>query len=146
MDHPSFKKTNLDLGQFSGSRYHYSSHLLATLASEVKQIYDCTIFDIFVGNEYLPVAIVEAEVIRNQFEDSSGTDANNGAVKTKTGDVDQNSGAPLNEPVLNAIAQKCFDTLYKRHSLRLYCVMVVDCDTLPKIMRSGGREIAKHAL
>lgn len=142
MDHPSFRKTNLDLSQYPGSRYHYSSHLLATLASEVKQVYDCTIFDIFVGNEYLPVAIVEAEVIRSHFEDLNGTDANNGAAKTKVGDLDQNSGAPLNEPVLNAIAQKCFDTLYKRHSLRLYCVMVVDCDTLPKIMRSGGREIA----
>ncbi len=49
---------------------------------------------------------------------------------------------PLNEPVLNAIAQKCFDTLFREHYLRLYCVLVVDCDTLPKIMRSGGREIA----
>ncbi|KAI5961276.1 hypothetical protein KGF57_001789 [Candida theae] len=142
MDHPSFKRTSLDVGSYSGSRYHYSSHLLATLASEVKQIYDCTIFDIFVGNEYLPVAIVEAEVIRNQFDDASGADANNGGAKSKVGDLEQNSGVPLNEPVLNAIAQKCFDTLYKRHSLRLYCVMVVDCDTLPKIMRSGGREIA----
>ena len=45
--------------------------MLATLASEVKQIYDCTIFDIFIGNEYLPVAIVEAEVIRKQVADET---------------------------------------------------------------------------
>ena len=36
----------------------------------------------------------------------------------------------------------CIRDRYKRHYLRLYCVVVVDIDTLPKIMRSGGREIA----
>ncbi|KAI5963208.1 uncharacterized protein KGF55_003000 [Candida pseudojiufengensis] len=143
IDHALFKKMNKELMKTSGSRYHYSSHLLATLASEVKQIYDCTIFDIFVGNEYLPVAIVEAEVIRKQIDDSSGVESNaSGGNKAKNGDLDYASGVPLNEPVLNAIAQRCFDTLYKKHFLRLYCVLVVDCDTLPKIMRSGGREIA----
>ncbi|WLF81854.1 hypothetical protein PVL30_005655 [Lodderomyces elongisporus] len=138
------KSRGLDLIEGSGSRYHYSSHLLATLATEVKQIYDCTIFDIFIGNEYLPVAIVEAEIIRNvqveQKEAENGT--GEGGTKSKNAETELSSGAPLNEPVLNAIAQKCFDTLYKRHFLRLYCVLVVDCDTLPKIMRSGGREIA----
>ncbi|EGW30557.1 acyl CoA ligase-like protein [Spathaspora passalidarum NRRL Y-27907] len=137
IDQKLYKKLNRDLiiGN-NGSRYHYSSHLLATLAREVKQVYDCTIFDIFIGNEYLPVAIVEAEVIRKTVEDSN-QDSNEAA-----DDYVSSSAVPLNEPVLNAIAQKCFDTLYRRHFLRLYCVLVVDCDTLPKIMRSGGREIA----
>lgn len=122
----------------SGMRYHYSSHLLATLASEVRQVYDCTIFDIFLGNDYLPVAIVEAEIIRNVIDDLEPT-ANNGK---KSKDKYDYTAAPLNEPVLNAIAQRCFDTLNDKHQLRLFCVMVVDIDVLPKIMRSGGLEIA----
>ncbi|CAK9439986.1 uncharacterized protein LODBEIA_P40860 [Lodderomyces beijingensis] len=141
IDQAMFKKMGKPL-EGSGSRYHYSSHLLATLASEVKQLYDCTIFDIFIGNEYLPVAIVEAEVIRSQFDEPNDAENATSGQKLKNGETDNISGAPLNEPVLNAIAQKCFDTLYKRHFLRLYCVLVSDCDTLPKIMRSGGREIA----
>ena len=146
MDQQLYKKLNRELIIGNGSRYHYSSHLLATLASEVRQVYDCTIFDIFIGNEYLPVAIVEAEVIRRALDDSSSNDTgSSGANSNGNGETDGNpiySAVPLNEPVLNSIAQKCFDTLYKRHFLRLYCVVVVDCDTLPKIMRSGGREIA----
>ncbi|EMG48062.1 SPAC56F8.02 Uncharacterized protein C56F8.02 [Candida maltosa Xu316] len=140
IDQALYQKLNRELVLGSGSRYHYSTHLLATLASEVKQIYDCTIFDIFIGNEYLPIAIVEAEVIRKQVaDDTNAPDGTNpGGLKS----TDYASGVPLNEPVLNAIAQKCFDTLYRRHFLRLYCVLVVDCDTLPKIMRSGGKEIA----
>lgn len=122
----------------SGMRYYYSSHLLATLASEVRQVYDCTIFDIFIGNEYLPVAIVEAEIVRKVLDDIEPTNSN--GLKTK--DKFDYNAAPLNEPVLNAIAQKCFDTLNHRHQLRLFCVMVVDIDVLPKIMRSGGMEIA----
>ena len=75
--------------------------MLATLASEVKQIYDCTIFDIFIGNEYLPVAIVEAEVIRKQVADeTAGAEGGNAASESV-----HVSGVPLNEPVLNAIAQ-----------------------------------------
>ena len=136
-------KKNLIIG--NGFRYHYSSHLLATLASEVRNVYDCTIFDVFIGNEYLPVAIIEAEVIRKSVDPNNNDNAVTGGGKAQnnSGDGSQaNSAVPLNEPVLNSIAQKCFDTLYKHHFLRLYCVLVVDCDTLPKIMRSGGREIA----
>lgn len=119
----------------SGRRFHYLSHLLATLASDVRQVYDCTIFDIFLGNEYLPVAIVEAEVIRKVLEEPD----NAPGVKRDKYDY---SAVPVNEAVLNAIAQKCFDSLNKHHRLRLFCVVVVDCDTLPKIMCSGGMEIA----
>lgn len=138
MDQKHFKSLNKEFVVDSGRRYHYSSHLLATLANEVKEVYDCTIFDIFIGNEYLPVAIVEAEVIRKVLDEP---DTNNpGGVKSK--DKYDYSTSPLNELVLNAIAQKCFDTLHKRHQLRLFCVVVVDCDTLPKILRSGGVEIA----
>ena len=79
--------------------------MLATLASEVKQIYDCTIFDIFIGNEYLPVAIVEAEVIRKQVADeTAGAEGGN----AKASESVHVSGVPLNEPVLNVIAQKMF--------------------------------------
>lgn len=119
-----------------GTRYHYSSHLLATLASEVRQVHDCTIFDVFIGNEHLPVAIVEAEILRRVIVDDP---AGGGSKSGKKFDY---SAVPLNEPMLNAIAQKCFDTLSSHHQLRLFCVVVVDCDTLPKIMRSGGLEIA----
>lgn len=138
------QKKNLFIG--NGFRYHYSSHLLATLASEVRNVYDCTIFDVFIGNEYLPVAIIEAEVIRKSSVDPNNNDnTGTGGSRTQGGSGDATlatSAVPLNEPVLNSIAQSCFDTLYKHHLLRLYCVLVVDCDTLPKIMRSGGREIA----
>lgn len=137
MDQKLYRKLKKELVVESGTRYHYSSHLLATLASEVRQIYDCTIFDVFIGNEYLPVAIVEAEIIRKIIDEPEAASANG----TKKDKFDY-SAAPLNEPVLNAIAQKCFDTLYREHFLRLFCVLVVDCDTLPKIMRSGGLEIA----
>lgn len=138
IDQKVYNKLGKELVIGNGTRYHYSSHLLATLASEVRQVYDCTIFDVFIGNEYLPVAIVEAEVIRKVI------DAANNETNSARGDAIGTlyDPVPLNEPVLNAIAQKCFDTLYKHHLLRLYCVLVVDCDTLPKIMRSGGREIA----
>lgn len=144
IDQQLYQKLQKELIFGNGTRYHYSSHLLATLANEVRQVYDCTIFDVFIGNEYLPVAIVEAEVIRKVIDDTSDASSSQGSVKSKTtGDNSLTySAVPLNEPVLNAIAQKCFDTLYKHHHLRLYCVLVVDCDTLPKIMRSGGREIA----
>lgn len=131
IDQKLYHKLGKQLPYDSTTRYHYSSHLLATLANEVHQVYDCTIFDVFIGNEYLPVAIVEAEVIQKVIDSGDGRDS-----------VPLYDPVPLNEPVLNSIAQKCFDTLYKHHFLRLYCVMVVDCDTLPKIMRSGGREIA----
>lgn len=145
MDQKVYKKLNRDLVIGNGTRYHYSAHLLATLASEVRQIYDCTIFDVFIGNEYLPVAIVEAEVIRKVLDDNNDNNGPNGGNGKSKGGADNGpvySPIPLNEPVLNSIAQKCFDTLYKHHFIRLYCVLVVDCDTLPKIMRSGGREIA----
>lgn len=137
MDQKLYEKLKKKLIVENGTRYHYSSHLLATLASEVRQVYDCTIFDVFIGNEYLPVAIVEAEVIRKVIDepDTSSTG-------TKSKDKFDYNAVPLNEPLLNAIAQKCFDTLNRHHLLRLFCVLVVDCDTLPKIMRSGGLEIA----
>lgn len=148
MDQKVYQKLNRELIIGNGTRYHYSSHLLATLASEVRQVYDCTIFDVFIGNEYLPVAIVEAEVVRKIIDESiEAASPNPGGGKSSKSTLDGEgntmySAVPLNEPVLNSIAQKCFDTLYKHHFLRLYCVLVVDCDTLPKIMRSGGREIA----
>lgn len=123
----------------NGTRYHYSSHLLATLASEVRQVYDCTIFDVFIGNEYLPVAIVEAEVVRKVLDELDAVLVNG---SSKSRDKFDYSAVPVNEQQLNVIAQKCFDTLNKHHFLRLFCVVVVDCDTLPKIMRSGGLEIA----
>lgn len=138
MDQKHFKSLKKDFVVDSERRYHYSSHLLATLANEVSQVYDCTIFDIFIGIEYLPVAIVEAEVVRKVLDEPDTS--NPGGVKSR--DKYDYTASPLNELVLNAIAQKCFDTLHKRHQLRLYCVVVVDCDTLPKIMRSGGMEIA----
>lgn len=141
MDQKLYRHLNKPLVIGNGSRYHYSLHLLATLASEVRQLYDCTIFDVFIGNEYLPVAIVEAEVIRKV--DETADTSSSAAAKRPAGDENLiYTAVPLNEPVLNAIAERCFDTLYKHHHLRLYCVLVVDCDTLPKIMRSGGREIA----
>ncbi|CAH2350044.1 uncharacterized protein CLIB1423_01S01134 [[Candida] railenensis] len=158
IDQKIYNKLNRPLIIGNGSRYHYSSHLLATLANEVRSIYDCTIFDVFIGNEYLPVAIVEAEVIRkvvgdpdNEISGASGDGGGGGkgGVKGSAGGGSdgiaapvQYSPIPLNEPVLNQIAQRCFDVLHKKHYLRLYCVLVVDCDTLPKIMRSGGTEIA----
>lgn len=138
MDQKLYQSLKKELVVEGGRRYHYSSHLLATLASEVRQVYDCTIFDIFIGNEYLPVAIVEAEVVRKVIDEQDPNNA--GGAKSK--DKYDYSSAPVNESVLNAIAQKCFDTLNKHHQLRLFCVVVVDCDTLPKIMRSGGLEIA----
>lgn len=140
IDQRNHQRQGKELVVDNGTRYHYSSHLLATLASEVRQVYDCTIFDVFIGNEYLPVAIVEAEVIRKVIEGAGNDAASSNTRLDLAGPL--YDPVPLNEPVLNSIAQKCFDTLYKRHRLRLYCVLVVDCDTLPKIMRSGGREIA----
>ncbi|EGV62056.1 hypothetical protein PSN45_000766 [Yamadazyma tenuis] len=141
IDQKVYSKQGKELVIGNGTIYHYSSHLLATLANEVRQVYDCTIFDVFIGNEYLPVAIVEAEVIRKILEGTSGDTSNSSSGRGDSAGP-QYDPIPLNEPVLNAIAQKCFDTLYKHHLLKLYCVLVVDCDTLPKIMRSGGREIA----
>ena len=116
IDQALYQKMNKEFVIGTGSRYHYSSHLLATLASEVKQVYDCTIFDIFIGNEYLPIAIVEAEVVRKQVaEDASTTDVStSGGAKSRL-ELDYVGGVPLNESVLNAIAQKCFDALYRRH-------------------------------
>lgn len=147
IDQKIYRLAGRELLVGNGTRYHYSSHLLATLASEVRQIYDCTIFDVFIGHEYLPVAIVEAVVIRKALMDNNDTASNetgSGANHSGGGEdsVTKYLAIPLNELVLNIIAQNCFDALYKRHCLRLYCVMVVDCDTLPKIVRSGGREIA----
>lgn len=138
MDQKHFQSLKKELIADTGRRYHYSSHLLATLANEVRQVYDCTIFDIFIGNEYLPVAIVEAEVVRKVLDEPDPNSGGGAKSRTKF----DYSAVPVNEPVLNAIAQKCFDTLNKHHKLRLFCVVVVDCDTLPKIMRSGGLEIA----
>ncbi|GEQ69116.1 hypothetical protein JCM33374_g2787 [Metschnikowia sp. JCM 33374] len=138
MDHKIQSKFNPDASIETAMRYHYSSHLLTTLANEVRQVYDCTIFDVFIGNEYLPVAIVEAEIVRKVIDDIEASSNNNAKSKDKF----DYSAVPLNESTLNVIAKKCFDALNKRHQLRLFCVVVVDCDTLPKIMRSGGLEIA----
>lgn len=138
IDQKLYRSKNKQLDFDGGTRYHYSSHLLTTLAAEVRQVYDCTIFDVFIGNEYLPVAIVEAEVKRRVLDENEIV-PNSGQ---KSRDKYDYSTAPINESVLNAIAQQSFETLSKKHQLRLFCVAVVDCDTLPKIMRSGGLEIA----
>lgn len=146
IDKEIYRKMGKELHVGNGTRYHYSSHILATLAREVRQVYDCTIFDIFIGNEYLPVAIIEADIVRRTSEDVADTvSISSKGSQATAGDKDGNTlnnAIPLNEPFLNALAQRCFETLYKHHLLRLYCVLVVDIDSLPKIMRSGGTEIA----
>ncbi|KAK6464601.1 hypothetical protein DFJ63DRAFT_317880 [Scheffersomyces coipomensis] len=132
------QKLKKDFVVGNGTTYHYSSHLLATLANEVREVHDCTIFDIFIANEHLPVAIIETMIKRKTTDDSNSIDS---SPSTKFSDA-ESQPVPVNEGLLNIIAEKCFNKLYLKHNLRLYCVLVVDCDTLPRIMRSGGREIA----
>ena len=144
LDYKIYDKRVSALSSANGTRNHYSSHLLTTLASNVRHVYDCTMFDIFVGNEYLPVAIVETEVIKRIRVSVDEHQAPNNLANSSN-DKEGNQFVeriPLNEPALNVIAQQCFDVLFRYHKLRLYCVLIVDCDTLPKIMRSGGKEIA----
>ncbi|KAK6202845.1 uncharacterized protein RJT21DRAFT_118919 [Scheffersomyces amazonensis] len=140
IDQRMYSKLKKELILGNGYRYHYSSHLLSTVATEVRQVHDCTIFDIFIGNEHLPVAIVETVIARKTVDDNNSINTDPKA--SPSNKFNETESLPANEGLLNMIAEKCFDALYRKHYLRLYCVVVVDCDSLPRIMRSGGREIA----
>ncbi|ODV96038.1 hypothetical protein PACTADRAFT_49455 [Pachysolen tannophilus NRRL Y-2460] len=105
-------------------KYHYATHLVRSLARNVRQVSDCSFFDIYINKEYLPVAIIESPAA------SPTAVSNTGPYK----EVDMLT--------LDDIASKAFKTLESLHNVRLYCILVTPPDTLPRTIRSGRSEIA----
>lgn len=106
-------------------RYHYATHLVKTLARNVRQVSDCSFFDIFINKEYLSVAIIESP------------DA-----KAKSVEIITEKQKDSDLALLDSIATQSINTLEKIHNVRLYCVIVTPPDTLPRTIRSGRSEIA----
>ncbi|ODQ78152.1 hypothetical protein BABINDRAFT_172329 [Babjeviella inositovora NRRL Y-12698] len=99
--------------------YHYTYHLSSTIAEKVREVYDCTFFDLNINDEYLPIAIVETN-INDTFMPSMD----------------------LLLDTLDGVCLKVYQVLRKTHNLHLYCVMATEKNELPRILRSGGNEIA----
>lgn len=114
-----FVKNNLPSTNY---RYHYSSHMVRTLVRNIPAISDCSIFNIKINKEPIPVAVIES---------ASAVPA-----PLSTGSL------AVNQRVLNEIATSAIRILLKIHNVRLYCVLITEPDTLPRTLRSGRLEIA----
>ncbi|AOA64313.1 hypothetical protein KP2612_003721 [Komagataella phaffii] len=103
-------------------QYHYSSHLVKTLVRNIKEVEDCSFFDIFINQEYLPVAIVETKLAKQRAQ-------KNGVVAT-------------DKELLEELSSKCIKVLEDVDNVKLYCILVVPPLELPRTGRHGRLEIA----
>lgn len=108
-------------GKISQYRYHYTSHLVHTIMRTVQRVFDCSAFDTFVNNEFLPVVVLESPL------------ATPPVIQTQTFSYDWIA--------LNDLAEKAMESLFDGHRVRVYCVLITPPNSLPRIVRSGRSEI-----
>jgi acyl-CoA synthetase (AMP-forming)/AMP-acid ligase II len=89
----------------------------------VPKIFDCSAFDVFVNEEHLPIVLLESQ--------SAST-----APTTSGGPPRQ-----LDTALLDSLSERTMEVLLQEHNLRVYCVMITAPNTLPKVMKSGRKEI-----
>jgi acyl-CoA synthetase (AMP-forming)/AMP-acid ligase II len=97
-------------------KYHYSNHLVKTLARNLPYFKDCAFFNLKVNKEYLPVGIMESGL---------STDI------SKAGKVE-----------LQSMLSEAFELLEKHHNVRLFFMVVTKTGALSRSMKSGRMEIA----
>lgn len=97
-------------------KYHYSNHLVKSLAVNLPEFRDCAFFNLQVNKEYLPVGIMESFLADN---------------KTKSAQVE-----------LQAMLSEAFEILEKNHNVRLFFMVVTVRGSLSRSMKNGRMEIA----
>lgn len=104
-------------------RYFFVQHLVSSVMKTVPTIYDCSAFDAHVNGEYLPIILIETQAAST--------------APTTTG------GPPrqLDIPFLDSLSERVMEVLYHDHLLRVYCVMMMAPNTLPRIIKNGRRDI-----
>lgn len=111
---------DIDLSQSLSKRYvykyHYSSHLVKTLARHLPFFKDCAFFNLKVNSEYLPVGVMESGV-----------------------GGDSSAAAQIE---LQSMISEAFSLLEKHHNVRLFFMVVTKVGTLSRSMKSGRMEIA----
>ncbi|ODV86002.1 hypothetical protein CANARDRAFT_197434 [[Candida] arabinofermentans NRRL YB-2248] len=105
-------------------RYHYSSHLLKTLARNIPEVSDCSFFNIKINKEHVPVAIIESPSAKAPTISSNLTPAQ------------------LDSVALDDVATRTFEILEKMHNVRLYCLLITAPNVLPRTPRSGRMQLA----
>lgn len=103
-------------------RYHYVSHLVQTIMRNVPHIFDCSSFDISINGEYYPIVVLELPT--SFFSSSSSKQSNS------------------NNHILDNIAEKCEKSLLDAHNIRVYCIMIAQSNTLPRVIKNGNKEIS----
>jgi len=104
-------------------RYFFVQHLVVTLLRNIRQVVDCSAFDVYVNEEHLPVVVLESQ-------SASTAPATNGGPPRQ-----------LDVTLLDVLAERCMDILMQEHHLRVYCVMITAPNALPRVVKNGRREI-----
>jgi acyl-CoA synthetase (AMP-forming)/AMP-acid ligase II len=104
-------------------RYFFVQHIVLSILRNLNMVSDCTAFDVFVNDEYLPILVLES-----------------GAASTAPL---TSGGAPrqLDRALLESLAERCLEILDQEHNIRLYCVMISPPNSLPRVVKNGRREI-----
>lgn len=97
-------------------KYHYSNHLVKTLAKNLPYFKDCAFFNLKVNNEYVPIGIMESGLATNESE------------STKV--------------ELQSMLTEAFKLLEKYHNVRLFFFLVTKVGALSRTLKSGRLEIA----
>ncbi|KAI4205990.1 MAG: hypothetical protein LQ346_001369 [Caloplaca aetnensis] len=104
-------------------RYFFVQHLIVSIMKNVPKIFDCSAFDIFINDEYLPVVLLESSAASTAPTTSGGPPR------------------PLDTALLDSLSERCMEVLYQEHHVRVYCVMITAPDTLRRVIKNGRREI-----
>lgn len=104
-------------------RYFFVQHLILSIMKSIPNIHDCSAFDVFVNEEHLPVVVLESYAAST-------------APLTSGGPPRQ-----LDMPLLDSLAERCIETLYQEHHLRVYCILITAPNTLPRVTKNGRQEI-----
>ncbi|ODV90605.1 hypothetical protein CANCADRAFT_57077 [Tortispora caseinolytica NRRL Y-17796] len=104
-------------------QYFYSTHLAQTIIRSVPSIYDCASFDIYLNEEYYPVLIIESPL----------------AITTPLDNTEK--PLELDDNALRSVTLRVMYCLKDVHKIQVYCIMVVEPDSLSRTIRNGRRQI-----
>ncbi|KAG5519628.1 hypothetical protein PMAC_001783 [Pneumocystis sp. 'macacae'] len=90
---------------------------------KVPHVFDCSLFDISINNEYLPIVVLELP-----------------SSLIPMGSLGQLSTS--NNLLLDSISEKCKESLVEVHSINVYCVMIASSNKLPRLIKNGHKEIS----
>ena len=97
-------------------KYHYSNHLVKTLARFIPYFKDCAFFNIKVNKEYLPVGVMELELASDTSR--------------------------ATEVEVQSTVTEAFNVLEKHHNIRPFFLIVTKTGSLSRSLKSGRVEIA----